>query len=62
MECSFYSTLVFNMCSAALRVKWDYFKVMTQKPCHNVNFENGGTTIQVSILHVLSCQQRVTVT
>ena len=28
-------------------------KVMTHKLCQNVNFENGGTTIQVSILHVL---------
>ena len=35
-----------------LRVKWGYFKVMTDKLCQNANFENGGTTIQVSILHV----------
>ena len=28
-------------------------KVMTDKLCQNGNFENGGTTIQVSILHVL---------
>ena len=28
-------------------------KVMTNKLCQNANFENGGTTIQVSILHVL---------
>ena len=28
-------------------------KVMTHKLCQNANFENGGTTIQVSILHVL---------
>ena len=28
-------------------------KVMTDKLCHNANFEIGGTTIQVSILHVL---------
>ena len=28
-------------------------KVMTHKLCHNANFENGGTTIQVSILHEL---------
>ena len=28
-------------------------KVMTDKLCQNANFENGGTTIQVSILHVL---------
>ena len=28
-------------------------KVMTRKLCQNENFENGGTTIQVNILHVL---------
>ena len=28
-------------------------KVMTHKLCQNANFENGGTTIQASILHVL---------
>ena len=28
-------------------------KVRTQKLCQNANFENGGTTIQISILHVL---------
>ena len=28
-------------------------KAMTHKLCQNANFENGGTTIQVSILHVL---------
>ena len=26
---------------------------MTHKLCHNVNFENGGTTIQMGIMHVL---------
>ena len=26
---------------------------MTQKLCQNANFENGGTTIQIGILHVL---------
>ena len=26
---------------------------MTHKLCQNANFENGGTTFQVSILHVL---------
>ena len=26
---------------------------MTYKLCQNVNFENGGTTIQIDILHVL---------
>ena len=26
-------------------------KVMTHKLCQNANFEKGGTTIQVSILH-----------
>ena len=28
-------------------------KVMTHKLCQNANFENGSTTIQVSILHEL---------
>ena len=28
-------------------------KVMTYKLCQKANYENGGTTIQVSILHVL---------
>ena len=28
-------------------------KVITHKLCQNANFENGGTTIQISILHVL---------
>ena len=28
-------------------------KIMTHKLCQNANFENGGTTVQVSILHVL---------
>ena len=28
-------------------------KVMAHKVCQNANFENGGTTIQVSIMHVL---------
>ena len=28
-------------------------KVMTHKLCQNANFENGGTTIQISILHEL---------
>ena len=28
-------------------------KVMSHKLCQNAIFENGGTTIQVSILHVL---------
>ena len=26
---------------------------MTHKMCQNANFENGGTTIQIGILHVL---------
>ena len=34
-------------------MKGDYFKVMTHKLCQNGNFENGGTTIQIGILHVL---------
>ena len=28
-------------------------KVITHKLCQNANFENGGTTIQIGILHVL---------
>ena len=30
-----------------------FHKVMTHELCQNVNFENGGTTIQIGILHVL---------
>ena len=53
-----FSTLVFNMCLAfeikrfACEMKL-FEKVMTHKLCQNANFENGCTTIQVSILHVL---------
>ena len=36
-----------------LRVKWGSFNKSSHKLCQNANFENGGTTIQVSILHVL---------
>ena len=37
-----------------LRVKGGYFKhVTTHKLCQNANFENGGTTIKIGILHVL---------
>ena len=36
-----------------LRVKGGHFKVMTHKLCLNANFENGGTTIQTDIMHVL---------
>ena len=28
-------------------------KVMTHKLCQNANFENGGVTIQIGILHLL---------
>ena len=28
-------------------------KVMTNKLCQNANFENGGTTFQIGILHLL---------
>ena len=28
-------------------------KVVTQKLCQNANFENGGTTIQIGVLHAL---------
>ena len=37
-----------------LHVKVGYFKVMTHKLYQNANFKNGGTTIQIGILHVLS--------
>ena len=30
-----------------------FLKVVTHKLCQNANFENGGTTIQIGILHVL---------
>ena len=30
-----------------------FHKVMTDKLCQNANFENGGTTIQIGIVHVL---------
>ena len=37
-----------------MRGTWGYLKkVMTYKLCQNANFENGSTTFQVSILHVL---------
>ena len=35
-------------------MKGGYFKkFMTHKLCQNANFKNGGTTIQIGILHVL---------
>ena len=49
---------MFNMC-LAFEMKMFAFemglfqKVMTHKLCQNAKFENGGTTFQVSILHVL---------
>ena len=37
-----------------LRLKGGYLKKsMTHKLCQNANFEKGGTTIQIDILHVL---------
>ena len=33
--------------------RWLFQKVRTHKLCQNANFENGGTTIQIGILHVL---------
>ena len=30
-----------------------FLKVITHKLCQNANFENGGTAIQIGILHVL---------
>ena len=58
MECSFQHLsvqYVFDFRNEnVLRVKLGYFKKsMTHKLCQNANFENGGTTIQVSILHIL---------
>ena len=37
----------------AIEMIWGYLKSHDYKLCQNANFENGGTTIQVSILHVL---------
>ena len=37
-----------------MKVHVGYFKkVLTHKLCQNANFENGGTSIQIGILHVL---------
>ena len=33
--------------------RWLFQKVTTHKLCQNANFENGGTAIQIGILHVL---------
>ena len=33
--------------------RWLFQKVATNKLCQNASFENGGTTIQIGILHVL---------
>ena len=50
---------MFNICVWLLKRKRFacemglFQKVITHKFCQNVNFENGGTTIQVNILPVL---------
>ena len=58
MECSFQHLsvqYVFGFRNEnVLRVKLGYFKKsMTHKLCQSANFENGGTTVQVSILHIM---------
>ena len=57
MECSYQHFSV----QMSLALKWKRFarenglfqKVMAYKFCQNANFKNGGTTIQIGILHVL---------
>ena len=44
--------LAFDMKTFACKMG-SFQKVMTHKSCQNANFENGGTTIKVSILRVL---------
>ena len=45
-------SLAFEMKSFA-RESGLFQKVMTHNLCQNANFTNGGTTIQINILHVL---------
>ena len=45
-------SLAFEMRSFACE-RGLFQKVMTRKLCQNANFENGGTTIQIGILHIL---------
>ena len=45
-------SLAFEMKTCCM-LKGLFQKVMTHKLCQNGNFENGGTTIQIGILHVL---------
>ena len=57
MKCSF-QHFVFNMSLAFEMNSFEcerglFQKLMTHKLCQNVNFENGGTTIQICILHVM---------
>ena len=42
-----FETKTFCVCKGLFR------KVITHKLCQNANFENGGTTIKIGILHVL---------
>ena len=38
-----------------LRVRWVFSpKIMTHKLCQKANFENGGTTFQISIEHFVN--------
>ena len=48
----FNKSLTFEMKTFACE-KGLFQKVVTQKLCQNANFENGGTTVQIGILHVL---------
>ena len=48
----FNMSLTFEMKTFACE-RWLCQKVTTHKLCQNVNFENGDTTIQIGILHVL---------
>ena len=57
MERSF-STNMFNMswllkCKRFVHESGLFQKGMTYKLCKNANFKNGGTTIQMGILHLL---------
>ena len=48
----FTRSLIFEMKTFGCE-KGLFRKVVTHKLCQNANFENGGTTIQIGILHVL---------
>ena len=55
MECSFHHFSVQYVLGFrnenVLRVKWGFSKSHDSQIVPNANFENGGTTIQISILH-----------